>query len=182
MCSGPNWQYVRGLAAAGGSSAMRSAMSARIGASPCLLSANGKTAARSTNASAMTTGAAASAARRADVDAGLRVTAPTSAARTRGSAASISSSETAPTEMRNQPLSSSRPKAWNGTTAKPAASSRSLRVASFVRPGQREADRQIDRALRRDHLDGQPLAAHRREAGRERVEPLAHARRASSSW
>jgi hypothetical protein len=43
-----------------------------------------------------------------------------SAGRTR----SISANETAPTESLNQPVSSATPNAWNGTTAKPAASSR----------------------------------------------------------
>jgi hypothetical protein len=42
----------------------------------------------------------------------------------RCSAAAISSRETAPTERRNQPVSAARPKAWKGTTATPAASSR----------------------------------------------------------
>src|SRR5262249_44792322 len=41
-------------------------------------------------------------------------------ARRRGKAASMSAIETAPTERRNQPFSSLRPKAWNGTIASPA--------------------------------------------------------------
>src|SRR4029077_11677598 len=55
-----------------------------------------------------------------------------SAARRRGNAASISASETAPTEIRNQPLSSRSPNAWNGTSARPAFASKSCRVASLL--------------------------------------------------
>lgn len=46
-----------------------------------------------------------------------------SAASSRGNAASISGSPTAPTLNRNHPVSSTEPKAWNGTTAIPADSS-----------------------------------------------------------
>ncbi len=88
-------------------------MSARIGASPCLFSANGNSPTRISSASAITASAPRpNAAGAPPVDAPPPATQRTaSAARTRGSAASISSSETAPTEMRNHPLSSLSPKA-----------------------------------------------------------------------
>ena len=56
-----------------------------------------------------------------------------------------------------------------------------LADVSFVRPpGEaREADRQVNRALRRDGLDRQAFLAHRREPGAPGVEPLRDARRAS---
>src|SRR5439155_6802046 len=55
------------------------------------------------------------------------------AASTRGSASSISRTDTAPTLRRNQPFSPLNPKAWNGTTANPASSSKYRRTSSFVR-------------------------------------------------
>ena len=55
------------------------------------------------------------------------------ASRRRGSTASISSSETAPTLRRNQPSSSTEPKAWKGTTARPGAVEQVL-AHVFVRP------------------------------------------------
>src|SRR5205085_2735392 len=45
--------------------------------------------------------------------------------RTRVSPRTMSSGDTAPALRRNQPLSCFSPKAWNGTTAKPASSSSS---------------------------------------------------------
>src|SRR5258707_15138900 len=52
--------------------------------------------------------------------------------RTRARPASMSAGETAPAERRNQPSSRFEPKAWNGTTAKPAPSRSSFGVSSFV--------------------------------------------------
>ena len=42
-----------------------------------------------------------------------------------------------PTESRNQPSSRARPNAWNGTTARPAPWSSSLRMSSLVRSSRR---------------------------------------------
>src|SRR6202023_1891741 len=61
------------------------------------------------------------------------VTALRSAASTRGSASSTSRTDTAPTLSRNHPFSPLNPKAWNGTIANPASSSRYFRTWSFVR-------------------------------------------------
>ncbi len=47
----------------------------------------------------------------------------------------MSSTETDPTDIRNHPLSSFRPNAWNGTTPKPASERSSSRTSSFVRSG-----------------------------------------------
>src|SRR5258707_1275198 len=55
--------------------------------------------------------------------------------RTRASPRAMSSGETAPALRRNQPVSCCSPKAWNGTTAKPASSSNRRRMSSFVRMG-----------------------------------------------
>ena len=45
----------------------------------------------------------------------------------------MSRTDTAPTLRRNQPFSPLKPKAWKGTTANPASSSRYRRTSSLVR-------------------------------------------------
>ncbi len=61
----------------------------------------------------------------------------------------------------------------------PARVSSSCRVASLRLARDRHPHRQVDRPLRRDRLDRVAVRAHRREPGRQPIEPLLDARRAS---
>ena len=105
--------------------------------------------------------------------------------RRRGSMAAICSSDTAPTDSRNQPCPPHAERAGTGRRRRPAARSRYWRTASSpsstrtvgVRAAaQREARAQVDRALGRD---ARPPAARRRASprGRRTARRAARARR-----